>query len=147
MDVEIRKERIQEELKDCHNGLTACDRRVLSTFLGYLPIDGIRDKKKDWEVSPIYVRSNLFPNLTKRNENKDEKNEKEIELETKPFNMSEIDFWNEKYFPNIFTRDKESITKFLAEDGVGLNSIEECSLIRIFQASILKRKKEKIGRK
>ena len=46
MDVEIRKQRIQEELKDCKSGLTVSDRRLLSTFLGYLPIEGIRDKKR-----------------------------------------------------------------------------------------------------
>ena len=83
------------------------------------------------------TKNDLFPNLTKTNENKDEKDEKGIESETKPFNMSEIDFWNEKYFPSIFPRDKESITKFMAEDGIGLNSIEECSLIRIFQVNFL----------
>ena len=146
MDVEIRKERIQEELKHCTNGLTFSDRRLLSVFLGYLAIEGIRDKKKDWEVSPIYVRSNLFPYLTKRQENgnleeSEKKNEKEIELETKPFNMSEIDFWNDKYFPSIFKRDKQSVTECLANEGVGMNSIEECSLIRTFQVRFLKKTK------
>ena len=151
MDVEIWKQRIQEELKDCKSGLTVSDRRLLSTFLGYLPIEGIRDKKKDWEVSPIYVRSNLFPYLTKRQENGNssgsESDEKGIEAETKPFSMSEIDFWNEKYFPSIFKRDEQSVTKTLMEEGVGLNSIEECSLIRTFQVSFFFKKRTPDRRK
>ena len=52
MDVEIWKQRIQEELKDCKSGLTVSDRRLLSTFLGYLPIEGIRDKKNDLALLP-----------------------------------------------------------------------------------------------
>ena len=139
MDVEIRRQRIQEELKTCIGGLTRSDRRLISTFLGYLPIVGIREKKKDWQVSPIYVRSNIFPFLMEEKErNESEKlseKSEEIEWETKPFEMSEINFWEDKYFPSIFRRDKDSMTKFLAEEGIGLNSIEECSLVRTFQVS------------
>ena len=139
MDVEIRRQRIQDELKTCRGGLTRSDRRLISTFLGYLPIVGIREKKKDWQVSPIYVRSNIFPFLMEEKErNESEKlseKSEEIEWETKPFEMSEINFQEDKYFPSIFRRDKDSMTKFLAEEGIGLNSIEECSLVRTFQVS------------
>ena len=136
MDVEERKKRIQEELKTCRGGLTRSDRRLISCFLGYLPINGVREKRKDWEVSPIYVRSNIFPFLAKRKENGNESNSEdaaEIEAETRPFDLTEIDFYGDRYFPSIFKRDKETVTKFLAEDGVGFNSIEECSLVRTFQ--------------
>ena len=95
MDVEKRKERIREELKSCQHGLTASDRRLIAVFLGYLPINGVREKKKDWEVSPIYVRSNIFPFLSKKKENEEENNDEnkvEIEAETRPFDLSEIDF-------------------------------------------------------
>ena len=46
MDVEKRKERIREELKSCQHGLTTSDRRLIAVFLGYLPINGVREKKK-----------------------------------------------------------------------------------------------------
>ena len=45
MDVEKRKERIQEELKKCHYGLTISDRRIIAVFFGYLSINGVREKK------------------------------------------------------------------------------------------------------
>ena len=138
MDIEKRKHRIQEELKNCHHGLTPSDRRILAAFLGYLAINGVREKKKDWEVSPIYVRSNIFPYLSKRKENGNDninENEAEIEAETRPFDIDEIDFHEDKYFPSIFKKDKETITKFLKEDGVEFNAVEECSLVRTFQVS------------
>lgn len=142
MDVEKRKERIQEELKSCQYGLTASDRRIISCFLGYLPISGVREKKKDWEVAPIYVRSNIFPFLSKKKENgNDNNNENEvgIDAETKPFDLDEINFHEDKYFPSIFKRDKETFTNFLANDGIEFNAIEECALVRTFQV----RKKRK----
>ena len=146
MDVEKRKERIREELKSCQHGLTTSDRRLIAVFLGYLPINGVREKKKDWEVSPIYVRSNIFPFLSKKKENEEENNDEnkvEIEAETRPFDLSEIDFHEDKYFSSIFKRDKETATNFLANEGIQFSSIEECSLVRTFQVCNLKKKEEK----
>ena len=143
MDSDERKEKIKEELKTELNGLTKSDRRILSVFLQYNAIEGVREKKKDWKNSPIYVRTNLFPYSTKKMERekngngnvteKEENEEIELAAETEPFRIEEINFEDTLNFPQLFKRDRDSVTKMLADGADGFTAVEECSMVRIFQ--------------
>ena len=152
MDPQGRKERIKEEQKTIKNGLSTSDRRILSAFLQYNEIEGVREKKKDWRNSPIYVRTNLFPYSSKKLEReknesgieieKEENEEIEVAAETEPFKIEEINFEDSLNFPQLFERDKESVTKLLADGANGFTSVEECSMVRIFQVKKWKKKAE-----
>ena len=150
MDSDKRRERIKEELKTELNGLTKSDRRILSVFLQYNGIEGVRERKKDWKNSPIYVRTNLFPYSTRKMEREkngngnvmetEENEENELAAETELFRIEEINFEDSLNFPELFKRDRDSVTKLLADGANGFTEVEECSMVRIFQVKKMKKK-------
>ena len=162
-----KKARIKEDLKTEINSLNIGDRRLLSCHFGYLGVVGHRKEHKDWKTANLYIKCQLFPLNSAKEEQKRKKQEQnlgdirneenrkddvsinedivigeeDIEAEIKPLdNKKEINL--EMPYSTIFDHDEDSLIKFFVEDGVNLSETEQVSMVRLFQVRTTVREKK-----
>ena len=156
--VEEKRARIKNDMETVINGLSRNDRRQLSCFFGFIGVKGHRKEHKSWKTANLYVKCQLFPFLSLKEEtrmnsenvesegNRNEKNfavdEKDIDSETRPFDIEkEIDF--KSPFSMLFKNDVKSVIKFYVEEGLDLTETMMVSMIRLVQVRERERERER----
>ena len=143
---EEKRSKIKNDMETVINGLSRNDRRYLAVHFGYIGVVGHREEHKSWKTANLYVKCQLFPFLSLKEEaRKDESdgknnesnlvvNEEDIDWETRPLDIEkEIDF--ESPFSMIFDNNAKSVTEFFVNGGLDLSETMMVSMIRLVQVS------------